>query len=40
MRWQQREDDDVPGLQPHVPADDQKLIPAKVSGGGNRSFAR
>jgi hypothetical protein len=40
VRRQEREDDDVPWLQPHVPADDQKLIPAKVSGGGNRSFAR
>jgi hypothetical protein len=29
MHWQEREDDDVPGLQPHVPADGQKLITRK-----------
>jgi hypothetical protein len=34
-----RQDDDVRRLQPHVPADDQELISAKVSGGGNRTLA-
>ena len=29
MRWQEREDDDVPGFQPHVREDDQKLITRK-----------
>jgi hypothetical protein len=33
-----RQDDGVPRLQPHVPSDDQELISAKVSGGGNRTF--
>ena len=38
MHWQEREDDDVPWLQPHVPTNDQKLIPARVSGGETRSL--
>jgi len=29
MHWQERDDDDVPGLQPHVPADGQKLVTRK-----------
>jgi hypothetical protein len=32
MCWQDREDDDMSGVQPLVPSDDQKLIRLKASG--------